>query len=209
MKFEEFRKHLHDNNIYLNSTQSYVELYDIFYHKSDRVTNEDVVAELNNLELHYYPKKEIDVLRGISQNGGKEVIISNEKIVNNYYKKTISFTDRGDSIHKIFDLTKNQSLRCVGDYPELYKVLRHYCTLNSEYFDKRKAYIKYSNYMKNYKFPFKVYENKDKVFDNVYNLKDGLSKNDLIEIIHQVNGVIETSIKEYHKDKLVIFLKHF
>jgi hypothetical protein len=29
MKFDEFKKHLNDNNIILNSFQSYVELYDI------------------------------------------------------------------------------------------------------------------------------------------------------------------------------------
>ena len=205
MKFEEFRKHLHDNNIYLNSIQSYIELYDIVYYKSSRTTNEFIVAELNNLELHYYPKSGLDVLRGISQNGGNEVIISNEKFVNNYYKKVISVNN--DGLNGILvDLTKNKSLREVHHYPELYKILNHYQSLSSEYFDKRKSHIKFSNYMKNYKFPFKLYENKKKVFDKVYNLKDGLSKNDLFEITHQVNGLIEITIKEHHKDKLKEFL---
>jgi nucleoid DNA-binding protein len=60
--------------------------------------------------------------------------------------------------------------------------------------------------MKNYKFPFKVYENKKKVFDKVYDLKNGLTKNDLFEITHQINQVIEQSIKEHHKSKLKKFL---
>lgn len=205
MKFEEFRKHLHDNNIYLNSIQSYIELYDIVYYKSSRTTDEFIVAELNNLELHYYPTNGLDVLRGISQNGGNEVIISNEKFVNNYYKKVISVNN--DGLNGILvDLTQNQSLREVHHYPELYKILNHYQSLDAEYFNKRKSHIKFSNYMKNYKFPFKVYHNKKKLFDHNFNMKGGLSDDDLLIIKDLVNQTIERTIKEHHKDKLKEFL---
>lgn len=206
MKINDFVKYLNENDIYLHSFQSYVELHNAVYDASTATKHEDIVGQMNDLILHYYPKSSNNVmlLRGISKNGSNEVPLHNDKVKTK--KDFFKFVVYPCGKHERIDLTKNKSYQTIYE-AGIADILKYYTNADSEYFDKKKIKIIFSVHLRDYKFPLKIHENKKKIFDKVFNIKNGLSDKDKNELENLVKTLLIKTIKPHHQDKLKDYVR--
>jgi hypothetical protein len=113
MNIYDFTTYLNKNNIYLHSPQSYGALHNAVYDTSTATKHEDIVAQMNHLILHYYPKayNNVLVLRGISKEGHEEIPLHNEKVKTkmDFFKVILYPCGKWDKL----DLTKNKSYQTI------------------------------------------------------------------------------------------------